>query len=85
MTLQNIIYIYQVSLTVPGCIATQDEEHFSLFCRKYTNLRITLFNKLNLKIPILKPNTNECFKLLYELMKPSSSVNTKLICGKCNS
>ena len=53
---------------------------FFLFCRKYTNLRITLFNKLNLKIPVLKPNTNECFKLLYELLNPSSAVDTKLIC-----
>ena len=52
---------------------------FFLLCRKYTNLRITLFNKLNLKIPVLKPNTNECFKLLYELMNPSNVVDTKLI------
>ena len=62
------------------CNQVEDEEHFFLFCRKYTNLRIKLFNKLNLKIPVLKPNTNECFKLLYELMNPSSAVNTKLIC-----
>ena len=52
---------------------------FFLFCRKYTNLRITLFNKLNLKISVLKPNTNEVFKLLYELMSPNSAVDTKLI------
>ena len=58
----------------------EDEEHFVLFCRNYTNLYITLFNKLNLKIPVLKPDTNDCFKLLYELMNPSSAVNTKLIC-----
>ena len=42
-------------------------------------MRITLFNKLNLKTPVLKPNTNECFKLLYELMNPSSAVDTKRI------
>ena len=58
----------------------EDEEHFFLFRRKYTNLHITLFNKLNLKIPVLKPNTTECFKSLYELMNPSSAVDTKLIC-----
>ena len=34
----------------------------------------------NLKKPVLKPNTNECFQLLYELMNPSSAVDTKLIC-----
>ena len=37
-------------------------------------LRITLFNKLNLKISVLKPNTYECFKLFYEVMNPSSAV-----------
>ena len=58
----------------------EDEEHFFLFCRKYTILHITLFNELNLKIPVRKPNTNEYFKLLYELMNPNSAVNTKLIC-----
>ena len=58
----------------------EDEEHFFLFCRKYINLRITLFNKLHLKIRVLKPNTNEFFKLFYELMNPSSAVDTKLIC-----
>ena len=61
------------------CSQMEDEEHIFLFCRNYTNLRITLFNKLNLKIPVLKLNTNECFKLFYELMNPSSAVDTKLI------
>ena len=37
------------------CGQVEDEEHFFLLCIKYTNLRITLFNKLNLKIPVLKP------------------------------
>ena len=62
------------------CNQVEDEEHFILFCRKDTNLRITLCNKLNLKIPVLKPNANEWFKLFYELMNPSSAVDTNLIC-----
>ena len=27
-------------------------------------------------MPVLKPITNECFKLLYELMNPRSAVDT---------
>ena len=52
----------------------------SYFVENCTNLQITLCKKLNLKIPVLKPNTNECFKLLYELMNPSNAVATKLTC-----
>ena len=50
------------------CIQVEDEEHFALFCSKYKyiGLRIILLNKLNLKIPVLKVNTNECFKLFYD-------------------
>ena len=62
------------------CNQVEDEEYFFLFCRKYTNLRITFFNKLHLKIPVLKPNTNERFKLFYELMRPRSAVDTKFTC-----
>ena len=62
------------------CNQMDDWGHFFLFYRKYTNLQITLFDKLYLKIPVLKPNTNERFKLLYELRNPSSAVETKLIC-----
>ena len=51
------------------CNQVEDEEHFfPVFVDKYINLRITLFNKLHLKIPFLKPNTNKCFKLFYESM-----------------
>ena len=53
---------------------------FFLFCSKYTDLRIALFTKLHLKIPDLKPKTDECFKLFSNLMNPSSAVDTKLIC-----
>ena len=59
-------------------IWVEDEKHCFLFCRKYTNLRITFFNKLNLKIPVLKPYTNDSLKLLYELMNPSSVVDLDL-------
>ena len=33
---------------------------------------------------ILRPNTNECFKLFYELMNPTSVVDTKLVCKFIN-
>ena len=61
------------------CNQVEDGEQF-FFCRKYTNLRITSFNQLHLKISVLKRRTDECLKLFYELMNPSSAADTKLIC-----
>ena len=61
------------------CNQVEDEKHVFLFFSKYTNLQVTLLNKLHLKTPVLKPNTNECFKIVYEFMNPSSAVDTKLI------
>ena len=63
------------------CSAIRYKEQFFLFCSKYTDLRISLFNKLHLKIPVVKLNTNECFKLIYDLMNPRSAVCTELICN----
>ena len=39
-----------------------------------------MFNKLHLEIPALNLNTNECLKLLYDLMNSSFAVDTKLNC-----
>ena len=50
---------------------------FFLFCGKYTDLRIILFNKLHLKIPVLQLNINECFKLFYDLMSHSQKANIR--------
>ena len=40
-------------------------------------MRIKLLNELHFKMPVLKFNTNGCFKLFYELMNPSSAVDKK--------
>ena len=53
---------------------------FFLFCSKYTDLRITLFDIIHLKIQVLKLNTIECFEIFYDFMSPSSDVVTKCIC-----
>ena len=50
--------------------------NFSYFVE---NIQICVLHCLinsEILIPILKTNTNECFKLLYELMNPSSAVDT---------
>ena len=60
------------------CNQAEVEKHFILFCSKYTDLRITLFDRLHLKISVLKLNTYECFKLFYDLMNHRSAVNTNL-------
>ena len=62
------------------CNQVEDEEQFTLFCNKYTSFRVSLFIKLHFKIPVLKLNTNESFKLFYDLINPSSAVDTKRIC-----
>ena len=60
------------------CNYVEDEEHFFLFYSIYTDLRITLFDKLHLKIPALKLNIIERFKVFYDLVNPRNNVNSNV-------
>ena len=46
--------------------------------RLYTDLRITLFDKLQLKMPAKKLNTDECFESFHNFINPSRAVDTNI-------
>ena len=63
------------------CQVVEDEEHFMLFCNKFSNLRLDLLTKLDIPTDYqgLKPNSYESITLLNKLLNPQTIDNVKLI------
>ena len=48
-----------------SCEQVEDEIHFVLFCNKFRDLRTLLFERLNIHIHDLRPNTVEAFNVFF--------------------
>ena len=64
-----------------NCDQIEDEIHFVLFCNKFKDLRTLLFQRLNIHIHDLKPNTVEAFTVFSKLLNPTNEKETKDICN----
>ena len=64
-----------------NCDQIEDEIHFVLFCNKFKDLRTLLFQRLNIHIHDMKPNTVEAFTVFSKLLNPTNEKETKDICN----
>ena len=71
----------KISRKCSSCQVVEDEEHFMLFCNKFSNLRLDLLTKLDIQTDYqgLKPNSYESITLLNKLLNPQTIDNVKLI------
>lgn len=67
------------------CNQIENEEHFMLYCSKFSLNRTNLFKKLNLDYHDLAPNTDTAFNIFHHLLNPRNAEETKLICGFISS
>ena len=54
-----------------NCEQVEDKILFMLFCSKFKDLRILLFQRLNIHTHDLRPNTVEAFSVLSKLLNPT--------------
>lgn len=64
-----------------SCEQVEDEIHFVLFCNKFRDLRTLLFERLNIHIHDLRPNTMAAFNVFSKLLNPTNEKETKDICN----
>ena len=57
----------------------EDEILFMLFCSKFKDLRILLFQRLNIHTHDLRPNTVEAFSVFSKQLNPTNEKETKYI------
>ena len=62
------------------CNILEDEEHFILYCAKYSTAREILFNKMPIDYHDLKPGTEKSLRIFTRLMNPVTEEETKCIC-----
>ncbi len=63
------------------CNKVEDEEHFLLFCTKYSTLRSTTFQRLCVDSHDLHPQSCNAFELLMRLLNPKDIEETLIICN----
>ena len=65
-----------------NCEQVEDEIHLILFCSKFKDLRILLFQRLNIHTHDLRPNMVEAFTVFSKLLNPTNyAKETKYICN----
>ena len=68
------------------CNNVEDEEHFLLFCNKFSNLRLQLFQNLNMEKPNdLCPQSHSSTVIIDKLVNPNCIDNTKHVCSFISS
>lgn len=63
-----------------NCNMLENEEHFILFCSKYSSIRNNLLRKLNIDYHDLIPNSTGSLNIFTRLMNPVTVEETKQIC-----
>ena len=61
-----------------NCEQVEDKIHFMLFCSESKDLRILLFQRLNIHTHDLRPNTVEAFSMFPKLLNPTNEKETKI-------
>ena len=64
-----------------NCEQIEDEIHLVLYCNKFKDLRTLLFQRLNIHIHDLRPNTVEVFTVFSKLLNSTNERETKDICN----
>ena len=63
------------------CNEIEDEEHFLLYCQKFTDLRSELFTKLNIQNNDLCPRNVYSTSIMKKLMNPVNKDDTFYTCN----
>ena len=68
-----------------NCDEVEDEEHFLLYCQKFTNLSSKLFTKMNIQINDLCPGNTYSMSVIKKLLNPVNKDDVIYICNFISS
>ncbi|MEW8548168.1 MAG: reverse transcriptase domain-containing protein, partial [Candidatus Thiodiazotropha sp.] len=67
------------------CNKIEDEEHFMIYCSRFSMIRNDLFTRMNIDCNDVKPNTGASSIILNRLLNPANIEETKFVCNFISS